>query len=108
MTFIAALRHNRICAAWMIDGPINGELFTIYVEQVLSPTLAKGDIVTSTILAAIKAKQPRCHPRQRRSPHLPAAIQPRPQVHRTGLRQAEAPVARRRAARSRGDLAQGR
>jgi transposase len=28
MTFIAALRHDRISAPWVIDGPINGELFT--------------------------------------------------------------------------------
>jgi len=24
MTFIAALRHDRISAPWVIDGPING------------------------------------------------------------------------------------
>jgi hypothetical protein len=29
MTFIAALRHDRISAPWVIDGPINGELFTL-------------------------------------------------------------------------------
>src|SRR5438128_1247946 len=45
MTFIAALRHDRISAPWVIDGPINGELFTLYVEQVLAPTLAKGELV---------------------------------------------------------------
>src|SRR5689334_9289444 len=33
MTFIAALRYDRISAPWVIDGPINGELFTLYVEQ---------------------------------------------------------------------------
>lgn len=27
LTFIAALRHKRIDAPWVIDGPINGELF---------------------------------------------------------------------------------
>ena len=36
MTFIAALRHDRISAPRVIDGPINGELFTLYVEQVLA------------------------------------------------------------------------
>jgi DDE superfamily endonuclease len=45
MTFIAGLRLDQISAPWIIDGPINGELFTIYVEQVLAPTLAQGDIV---------------------------------------------------------------
>jgi len=44
LTFIAALRHDRIDAPWVIDGPINGDLFTAYVEQVLAPTLAKGDV----------------------------------------------------------------
>jgi DNA-binding transcriptional LysR family regulator len=42
MTFIAALRHDRITAPWVIDGPINGELFTLYVEKVLAPTLLGG------------------------------------------------------------------
>jgi transposase len=45
MTFIAALRHDRISAPWVIDSPINGELFTLYVEKVLAPTLAPGEIV---------------------------------------------------------------
>nr|WP_246207911.1 hypothetical protein [Bradyrhizobium rifense] len=40
MTFIAALRHDQISAPWVIDGLINGELFTLYVEKVLAPTLA--------------------------------------------------------------------
>jgi transposase len=44
-TFIAALRHDRISAPWVIDGPINGELFTLYVEKVLAPTLAAGEVV---------------------------------------------------------------
>jgi hypothetical protein len=39
LTFIAALRHDRIEAPWVIDGPINGELFATYVEQVLVPAL---------------------------------------------------------------------
>ena len=45
MTFIAALRHDRISAPWVINGPINGELFTLYVEKVLAPTLEPGEIV---------------------------------------------------------------
>jgi transposase len=39
MTFLAALRHDRITAPCVIDGPINGESFRAYVEQVLVPTL---------------------------------------------------------------------
>ena len=37
MTFLAALRHDRIDAPWLLDGPINGESFRAYVEQVLVP-----------------------------------------------------------------------
>jgi transposase len=59
LTFLAALRHDRIIAPWIIDGPINGELFTIYVEQVLAPTLAKGDIVVLDNLGSHKGKAAR-------------------------------------------------
>ncbi len=45
MTFLAALRHDHIDAPWLIDGPINGERFRVYVEKVLVPTLRPGDIV---------------------------------------------------------------
>ena len=39
MTFMAALRHDRITAPWFIEGPINGEAFLLYIEKVLVPTL---------------------------------------------------------------------
>jgi hypothetical protein len=44
-TFLAALRCDRIEAPWVLDGPIDGESFAIYVEKVLLPTLQPGDIV---------------------------------------------------------------
>jgi transposase len=44
-TFIAGLRHDALIAPFVIDGPINGEWFLVYVEQVLAPTLSEGDIV---------------------------------------------------------------
>jgi transposase len=59
MTFLAALRHDRIDAPWVIDGPINGELFSAYVEKVLVPTLAKGDIVVLDNLGSHKGKPAR-------------------------------------------------
>ena len=59
MTVIAALRHDRISAPWVIDGPINGELFTLYVEQVLAPTLAKGELVILDNLGSHKGKPAR-------------------------------------------------
>jgi transposase len=44
-TFLAALRIDRITAPMVLDGPIDGEWFLAYVEQVLCPTLVAGDIV---------------------------------------------------------------
>jgi transposase len=45
MTFLAALRHDRIDAPWLFDGPINGTTFRLYVERMLAPELKPGDIV---------------------------------------------------------------
>ena len=54
MTFIAALRHDRIDAPCVIDGPINGVSFTAWVEQMLIPTLKPGDIVIMDNLGSHK------------------------------------------------------
>ena len=59
MTFIAALRHDRISAPWVIDSPINGELFTLYVEKVLAPTLTRGEVVILDNLGSHKGKPAR-------------------------------------------------
>ena len=56
MTFIAALRHDRIEAPWVLDGPINAEAFTTYVEKVLVPTLRPGDLVIMDNLGSHKGK----------------------------------------------------
>ncbi|ANW01226.1 transposase [Bradyrhizobium icense] len=56
MTFMAALRHDRITAPWFIEGPINGEAFRLYIEKVLVPTLRHGDIVIMDNLGSHKAK----------------------------------------------------
>lgn len=56
MTFLAALRRDRIEAPWLIDGPINGERFRLYVERVLLPTLKPGDIVIMDNLGSHKGK----------------------------------------------------
>jgi transposase len=55
-TFLAALRHDRITAPCLFDGPINGELFLAYVERVLAPTLKPGDIVILDNLGSHKGK----------------------------------------------------
>ncbi len=53
-TFLAALRHDRIDAPCVIDGPINGTAFRAYVEQFLAPTLTPGDIVVMDNLGSHK------------------------------------------------------
>jgi transposase len=59
MTFIGALRHDRVDAPWVLDGPINGAAFTRYVEKVLAPTLKKGDVVILDNLGSHKGEQAR-------------------------------------------------
>jgi transposase len=59
MTFLAALRHDRIDAPWVVDGPINGKVFSAYVEKVLVPTLVQGDIVVLDNLGSHKGKPAR-------------------------------------------------
>ena len=56
MTFLAALRHDRIDAPWVFDGPINGEAFRTYVETELVHTLAPGDIVVMDNLGSHKGR----------------------------------------------------
>ena len=123
MTFIAALRHDAITAPWVIDGPINGGIFRTYVEEVLAPTLRKGDILRrendppDRFLILLSPRQPRqpqgprhpqCHQGRRRKIALPPRLFARPQPDRTGLRQAQTPAAQRRRAQQRGRLAQDR
>jgi transposase len=44
-TFVAALRHSRVTAPFVLEGAMNGEMFRAYVERILAPTLKRGDIV---------------------------------------------------------------
>lgn len=56
LTFLAALRIDRIDAPCIFNGPINGERFRAYVEQFLVPTLRPGDIVILDNLGSHKGK----------------------------------------------------
>ena len=56
LTFLAALRSDRIDAPCVLDGPINGESFLAYVEQMLVPTLKPGDVVIIDNLGSHKGK----------------------------------------------------
>lgn len=56
LTFLAALRHDRITAPCVFDGPISGDSFLRYVEQFLVPTLTPGDIVIMDNLGSHKGE----------------------------------------------------
>ena len=56
MTFIAALRVDRIDAPFVLDGPVNGDAFRVYVERFLAPTLAPGDVVVMDNLSCHKGR----------------------------------------------------
>ena len=49
----------------MIDGPINGEVFRLYVEVVLAPTLSAGDMVVADNLGSHKGHAARAAIRAR-------------------------------------------
>jgi len=55
-TFTAGLRCNGLVAPWVLDGPMNGEAFLVYVEKVLVPNLTAGDIVVVDNLPAHKVE----------------------------------------------------
>lgn len=54
-TFIAGLRHDGLTAPWVIDGPINRDIFDIYIETQLAPTLKRGDMVILDNLSSHKS-----------------------------------------------------
>jgi transposase len=55
MTFLGALRHDRLAAPCLFDGPVNAECFRAYVEQLLLPSLKPGDIVIMDNLGSHKS-----------------------------------------------------
>jgi Transposase and inactivated derivatives len=57
MTAVAAVRLDGLTAPFTIDCPMDGEIFGVYVEQVLVPTLRDGDVVVMDNLTAHKRPQ---------------------------------------------------
>src|SRR6201995_4140139 len=55
LTFLGALRCDRLTAPCVFDGPINGQCFRAYVEQQLVPVLKPGDIVIMDNLGSHKS-----------------------------------------------------
>jgi len=53
-TLLAALRHDRLTAPLLIDGPLDGAMFLAYVKECLGPTLQPGDLVVCDNLASHK------------------------------------------------------
>jgi len=53
-TVVSALRLNGKRASLMFRGALNGEMFTAYVKEVLSPIVKKGDVVILDNLTAHK------------------------------------------------------
>jgi len=55
-TFTVGLRCDGLVAPWVLDGPMNGEAFLVYVEKLLAPSLSEGDIVVIDNLSAHKVE----------------------------------------------------
>jgi transposase len=53
-TFTAGLRSDGLIAPLVLDGPMDGEAFLAYVEQLLAPSLRPGDTVIMDNLPAHK------------------------------------------------------
>jgi transposase len=51
-TFTAGLRLNGLTVPLVLDGPMDGECFLAYVEQMLAPSLTPGDVVIMDNLPA--------------------------------------------------------
>jgi hypothetical protein len=95
MTFLAALRYDRIAAPCLFDGPIDGTSFLAWVQQFLLPTLRVGDVVIMDNLGSHKGIAVRSALRTVGAKlfFLPPY---RSQSHRAGLRQAQDPAAQGR------------
>lgn len=59
LTFVAGLRSRAVVAPCVFDGPMNGHLFTAWVEQSLVPTLRPRDIVVLDNLGSHKGERAR-------------------------------------------------
>jgi transposase len=58
-TFVAGLRRDGLTAPWIIDRPMTRQIFEIYVETQLAPTLDPGDVVILDNLPSHKSEKAR-------------------------------------------------
>jgi len=54
LTILAAMGLSGVSAPWVIEGAVDGEVFEIYLKEVLGPTLELGDIVVMDNLSVHK------------------------------------------------------
>ena len=54
VTMVGSMGFEGISAAMSFEGPMNGAVFKVFVEQVLGPTLVEGDVVVMDNLPAHK------------------------------------------------------
>ena len=89
-TFICGLRYDGVTAPFVLDGPMDGPHFLAYVEQILAPTLKKGQIVFLDNVSTHKVDgvEEAIEARGARAVFLPA-LQPGSQSHRTTLRKTQ-------------------
>lgn len=55
-TFLAALRHEQMTAPFLVEGPLDAEVFRVYLQQVLIPCLHPGDTLILDNLATHKVQ----------------------------------------------------
>ena len=89
-TFVAGLRSTGIIAPLVLDGPMTGEWFRAYVEQMLAPALQPGDVLVLDNLPAHKIGVSRPPSGRWGQLALPPVLQSRLQPDRAALRQTEA------------------
>jgi DDE superfamily endonuclease len=82
-TFVAALRHNRVTAPFLVDGPMNGTTFLAYLEDV-RPSSA---VTSSSSITSVSTRSPAsAKPSKHAAPPCSiCAVQPRPQPDRAIL-----------------------
>lgn len=64
-TFVAALRCDGLTAPWIIDRPMNRQIFETWVETQLAPTLEPGDVVILDNLSSHKSEKAKAILKQR-------------------------------------------
>jgi transposase len=73
-TFVAGLRSTALTAPCVIDGPMNGNAFLAYVEQVLAPTLSQA---TLSCWGYVKWSKPHAQKLYYLPPYSPTSIRSR-------------------------------